>query len=456
MSWRRRSFLGGLPALGALPAPAAAQEPRSRSLVQRLFAAFEVMDIADTHEHILAEKDRVVRKIDFFSLLGHYTIEDAASAGLPPEAAKLIEDQSAPDLDRWRALEPTWKYSRFTGYSQCLRTAIRDIYGFDEISASTIGKINDAIAARNKPGLYRYLLKDRARIRFYVQDDRAEQPTKADREYFVTVREFEDFVIPQTPDDLRKLEKLTGVSITSLAGLKEALRKNFSQAVEAGIVGVKTLLAYRREILFREVDEQTASRDFESLARGDAKLPEGFRRRVNRPFRNLEDHMFHEVIKLADAYRLPVQIHTGLNGPNFVVNTNPTLLTNIFFLYPKVRFDLFHIGYPYQDEMSVLAKSFANVNIDFCWAHIISPAVSRRALSEFLDTVPSNKILAFGGDFFYPELSYAHAKMARKTVAQVLAAKVEDGYCKETEALELGQRLFYDNAAALFFEKRRA
>jgi len=49
-----------------------------------------------------------------------------------------------------------------------------------------------------------------------------------------------------------------------------------------------------------------------------------------------------------------------------------------------------------------------------------------------------NKLLAFGGDFLYPDLSYAHAKIARRACAEVLAAKVEDGFCQEEEAVELG------------------
>jgi predicted TIM-barrel fold metal-dependent hydrolase len=409
------------------------------------------MEIADTHEHFMDEQQRVSRPIDFFDLLGHYTLGDAVSAGMPAEALRLMRNRDAPDVDRWRAVEPYWKFSRFTGYSRCLRTAIRDIYGFEEISQSTIRRINEAIRARNKLGLYRHILKDRARIRFYVQDDRAVNPTKADQEFFVIAREFEDFITPQEPADIQKLEQLTGVSITTLSGLKQALEKRFEQAVKAGMVAVKTLLAYQREIFFREVEEPDARRDFESLVQGDHKLPEGFRRRIDRPFRNLEDHMFHQVMKLADAHGIPVQIHTGLNNANFIANSNPVHLTNLFFLYPRTKFDLFHIGYPYLGELSALAKSFANVYIDFCWAHIISPTASRRALDEFLDTVPSNKILAFGGDFIYPELSYAHAKMARRNLAQVLARKVEDGFCNESEALELSRRLLHDNAARLFW-----
>jgi predicted TIM-barrel fold metal-dependent hydrolase len=133
-----------------------------------------------------------------------------------------------------------------------------------------------------------------------------------------------------------------------------------------------------------------------------------------------------------------------------VENTNPTLLENLFFLYPRVKFALLHIGYPYHQELSVLAKTFPNVYADFCWAHIISPPVARRTLDDYLETMSLNKILAFGGDYRCPELTYAHALIARRNCAQVLAAKVEAGLFREEQALEAGRLLLRDNALALF------
>ena len=126
------------------------------------------------------------------------------------------------------------------------------------------------------------------------------------------------------------------------------------------------------------------------------------------------------------------------------------LLANVFHLYPRVKFDIFHIGYPYQQELGVMAKLFPNVYADFCWAHVISPPGSRRTLDEYLETVPANKILGFGGDYRYPELTYAHAQMARSNVVQVLAAKVEAGLFPEESALEIGRMLLRDNAMHLF------
>ena len=76
--------------------------------------------------------------------------------------------------------------------------------------------------------------------------------------------------------------------------------------------------------------------------------------------------------------------------------------------------------------------------------------MARTLKLEFLETTPANKIFGFGGDYRYPELSYAHATMARRNIADVLAEKVEEGFCTEPEAVELGRMLLSDNPAAVF------
>jgi uncharacterized protein len=125
-------------------------------------------------------------------------------------------------------------------------------------------------------------------------------------------------------------------------------------------------------------------------------------------------------------------------------------MVDLLFSYPKTRFDLFHGAYPYCGELATLAKNFQNVYLDMCWLHIISPAVSRRMLDEWIETVPSNKILGFGGDYLFVEGVYGHAVMARENIASTLAAKVEDGYFTEEEALVVMRKLLRGNAAHLY------
>jgi glucuronate isomerase len=443
----RRAFL-------ALPLVARAA---SRALFTRVHRSLERVSAVDTHEHIIAEADRVSQPIDFFTLAGHYAINDVISAGLPKESQELIDSPTATAEQKWRAFEPYWKYARSTGYGETLQIAIRDIYGFEAINGQTISEINSAIGARNKPGLYKDILKKRARLDFCVNDQYwRPNPEGVDPEFFVLAQKFDGFVMPISRDGITRLEKTADASITNLAALKSAMAKTFERALEVGMVTVKSTAAYQRDLKFEEVSESDAARDFERLMRGEETAPEGFRVLSNRPYRQLADHMFHHLVQLADAHNVPFQIHTGLqagNG-NFVENTRPSLLNNLFLLYPRVKFDLFHIGYPYAHEVTALAKMFPNVYIDFCWMHILSPSAARRALNEMLDAVPANKLFGFGGDYRYPELSYAHLVIARRNIATVLSDRVEAGTCTEEEAAELGRWILRDNPAALFSPKK--
>jgi predicted TIM-barrel fold metal-dependent hydrolase len=426
----RRAFL-------ALPLAARAA---STALYSRLHATIEKLEIIDTHEHYRAESLRLKENADFFSLVGHYTIDDLVSAGMSRAETELLANSEAPAERKWAAFEPAWKQARNTGYGQALRIAIRDIYGFDDISAGTLPKINAAIAAENKPGLYHRLIRVKSGISYVVNDavvhDEDAKLLRASRRF--------DHVL--APTDLKAVEKWTGVSVSSIADLKRALATHVEHATHQGMVAMKCALAYSRNLTFTEVSEGDAARDFEAFLAG----------RVKQPGRAAVDHMVHHLLQLADQFRVPVQIHTGMLAGNghHVEQTRPTQLANLFLKFPRVRFDIFHAGYPYYHEFSVLVKQFPNVFGNFCWTHIISPAAARQILREMLDSVPANKILGFGGDYRYPELSYGHLVIARRNIAAVLAERVEAGIENEDQAVQLARWMLHDNAARLFSPAR--
>jgi hypothetical protein len=80
-----------------------------------------------------------------------------------------------------------------------------------------------------------------------------------------------------------------------------------------------------------------------------------------------------------------------------------------------------------------------------CWGHIISPEAARRALVEWLDAVPANKISAFGGDYCFIDGVYGHQYLARRNVACSLAQKVADDTIDLERAKEIATWLFVEN-----------
>lgn len=413
----RRHFLGT-----SVAAPA---------LLAGLSSEIAKLDIVSTHEHLLSEKERLGSKPTFFTLAEHYLGSDITSAGMPRPAKT------------WAEFEPWWRYAKHTGYAQALRIAIRDLYDIGEISGASLPRIDAAIAAANVPGLYQRVLREKARIRYGVLDDYWHgDPVRPDATFFVLARKMDWFCSAAQAADIRRMEEVTGVAIPDVRGLKRALERRLEQSLAAGMVTLKTTLAYSRPLRFEVATEAEAQADFDLLMSEPQRSAP----------RRLSDHMFHHVLQLAQDSRLPIQVHTGLQAgnSNTLEHARPTQLNNLFVKYPRVTFDLFHLGWPWVTEVGALAKMFPNVTVDFCWAWVISPTAARNALHELLETVPANKLLGFGGDYRMVELTYAHSRMARSGIAQVLAEKVGAGWCTEAEALDLARLLLHDNAARLF------
>ncbi|HYO81558.1 MAG TPA: amidohydrolase family protein, partial [Bryobacteraceae bacterium] len=392
-----------------------------------------------------------------YTLASHYVIHAAVSAGLMPADRKVVESADAPVAERWKRFEPHWRNMQWTGYGEALRIAIRDVYGIREITAATIPKIQEAIRSRSRAGLYREILKDRARIHVCINDHYwTAGPDNMDPEFFVLAQKFDGYLMPITRGGVERLGAQVNHDISDLGGLKKALEKQFQKALALGLVAVKSTIAYQRDLRLKETGVADAERDLRQVFKTEEAAERGWRLVRDRPAQALSNHMFHHLAGLAGAAGIPFQIHTGLqagNG-NFLEHTRPTDLTEVFFIHPRTRFDLFHIGYPYWQECAVLGKTFPQVFIDFCWMHVVSPTGAQNALKEMLDLVPVNKIMGFGGDYLYPELSYAHLTMAQHNIARVLADKVEARAFSEEEGARLGRMLLRDNPEQLFLRKR--
>jgi predicted TIM-barrel fold metal-dependent hydrolase len=165
----------------------------------------------------------------------------------------------------------------------------------------------------------------------------------------------------------------------------------------------------------------------------------------------------HLLVQKTIEYGLPFQFHTGLQHGfgNVLANSHPLHLNNLIAAYPDARFVLFHGSYPFGGELSVLAKTYANVYLDFNWLPLISPSVAERNLAEWLDTVPASK-LEWGGDCQHPEAVYGHVRQMRGVVARVLTQKVLRCDFSEEMAVDVARKLLRDNVWEIYnLEEKR-
>ena len=160
-------------------------------------------------------------------------------------------------------------------------------------------------------------------------------------------------------------------------------------------VAVKINAAYKRSLYFEKVSTESARKVFRTLINGneDFILP-------YKEAKPLQDYMMFQLLELARQNNVPVAIHTGIQAGinNILANSDPTLLTNIFYEFSDVKFVLFHGSYPFGGELTTLVRNYPNVYIDMNWTYAISASYAERYLNEWIEAVPVSKIMAFGGD----------------------------------------------------------
>ena len=416
----------------------------------------ETLPLLDTHEHLTAREELRDRQTDVLQeYLIHYFNRDLLSAGLRPSDLKIATQHALPLLQRWKILQPYWDIARFTGYGRALDIAARGLYGLDGISTATIERLNDCFLGSLKPGHFAHVLHNRSRIKVCLLDkqDQVDLNTDnlgADPTFFRPVYRLDTFIYPRLLGDIQKVEQDLNTDICSFQDWQEACELSLDRAVSHGMIALKSGLAYERPLLYERVTHAEAERSFNSVLER-RHLPDWLAAPVVTD-KAFQDYMMHFVLGLANRRELAFQFHTGLqegNG-NYILTSDPALLSNLFLQYPKVRFDLFHIGYPFQHVLSALAKNFPNVFIDMCWAHIVSPEASVRALEEWLDAVPYNKISAFGGDYAIVDAVYGHQVLARRNVSRTLGRKISEGCFDVQTARVIARRLLYDNPMEIF------
>jgi predicted TIM-barrel fold metal-dependent hydrolase len=423
----------------------------SKQLYDRIKAGVDEIRMIDTHEHLLTEAERNAKTVDLFSeFFAHYASSDLVSAGFPLEKLEWLRKTDVALDERWAAFAPYWERIRHTAYSRALLIAAKGLFGIGDINEKTYAELSAKITAANKPGWYRTVLKDKCRIdRSILNMD----TTDCDRELFKPVVPVNWYTNVRSREAARELERISGVAIRGIETLVDAIGQHIAREAKNDIAGIKIGIAYERPLRFDKVARADAERVLNRILSGTVDGVGYLESRVSwHEAKPLTDFIIHTTIEAAERLGLPVQIHTGLQEGcgNFIGNSRPTDLTNLFLEYPKCRFDLFHGGYPYSRELATLAKNFQNVYVDMCWMNIMTPTASCSMLHEWLDLVPESKIMAFGGDYLFVEGVYGHAAIARENVARVLTERVVLGYMGEDEAMALAVKLLRTNAAELF------
>jgi predicted TIM-barrel fold metal-dependent hydrolase len=424
-----------------------ASAPAAPSTFQRIKSRLDAVRAIDTHDHLwpfdrlpgYVETDRgrgmTLAGLWRNSYLGWY----AAIASWKPKGT----------FDEWwpRARHD-FDNVRASGFYRYQLAAFRDLYGvdFDRITDDEARRLNDRIFENYRDDRWlKHVITERAKIELMFND-----PYWA-RYAFTTSWPFEVMVLNVTPlvrgfhpaefgsewDDPYAFARKEGLALKSLDDYVVVLDRLFQKGKAAGAVCLKTTLAYQRTLNFENVPKERAAKVF---GRPSSELSAA-------EIKDFEDYVMWRLVELSGQHGLPFQIHTGHAR---IQGSNPMLLVDLIQAHPGTKFILLHGGYPWIGETgAIVTRHSSHVWIDSVWLPTISQTIAKRAFHEWLEVMPSDRIL-WGADCNHAEGIYGATEMTRRCLAEVLAEKVERGDLVEEHALQIGRQILRDNALKLF------
>ena len=418
---------------------------------KRISDVVSTIRLIDTHEHLMSEKEALAGVADFSTLFINYHLEDLISSGAPSDQMySVFKSKDKSIEEKWDVFKNYWSNTRSTGYGRTVLITAKDLYGINDINENTYKELSKRIKDSHKEKYYETVLKEKAKIdASIIMEYNTVTPRDVRNEGNCNFRSFfvyDKFVTIFGYDRMNTRVAQYGLKFTTLKELESVIDTVFDRDVKRGILGIKFGIAYSRTLKFDDVSLEIANAVFEKMNADPAKLLSFDEAKP------LQDYLFFKILGLCEKYNLPVQIHTGLQTGtgNDITNSNPTGLVKAFFKFPKLKFVLLHASYPYGGEMATIAKTFANVYIDMAWSAMISPSYTIRNLEEYIETVPANKIMCYGGDCQNVEGAYGASVLARETVIAALINKVKTGYLTEDEAIAIAKKVLRENAINIY------
>jgi predicted TIM-barrel fold metal-dependent hydrolase len=431
--------------------PKAEQSDPSPSSYPRIKASLDKVPAIDTHDHLWRwdelpgwrEAEDGTRVINLASIWQNSYLSwfNAVPGWKPREKF----------MDWWRRAKPGFADVRAMSVYRYTLPALQDLYGvdFEEATDEQIAALNQRITANYRDQRWLYeVITERANIEVMLNDPYWE-PFDFESHYgFVgnvlrlnpLFRGFHpsEFAVTkggrkESPYDFAKAK---GIQIESFDDYLAFVERVFVLAKEAGLAGLKHTLAYQRTLDFAKATKEQAAEAF-GKERKDLK-PE--------QVKAFEDFMMWHLCELSAKHALPFQIHTGHAR---IQGSNPMLLVDLIAANPKTTFVLFHGGFPWVGESGAIAARMPNVYIDSVWLPTLSQTMAKQAFHEWLDVMPSTRIL-WGADYNHAEGIYGATEFTRRVLAEVLAERVDRGELRMVDAEHIGRQILRENALRVF------
>lgn len=405
--------------------------------------------VVDCHEH-MTSREKSTDLLRFLST--SYVNSDLASAvGMP--TVERIADEKLPVQERWPDFERAFRAARFTSYGNSVRRAMVKLFGSDEITLDRVPEWQKMIPDYSDEKVFESIIAE-SHVVARVTDNWPPIREIVDGTFRPLPNQYMAIPLPEFHGmknrlDFGSAEAATRQTVTSLDEYLAMCFSVFTAWKDAGAVCFKDQSAYGRQIAYEMPPRADAERIFNRIL-ADPRYSAEYD-----PYASpLSDYLMHAFIRMAREMELPVQVHTGhmAGHRNDVAKTNAAGLRSLLEVHRDVRFDLFHANWPYAGDLLFLAKNYANVSIDMCWAYAIDPIYCKDLLKRIVVTVPYTKVHGYGTDVggSHPHMVWAYSEEARDIIAAALSELVAEEYISVDDSLEIASAWLYGNARRFF------
>jgi hypothetical protein len=230
-------------------------------------------------------------------------------------------------------------------------------------------------------------------------------------------------------------------------GFLDAYRASLDGLRDRGIVGLKSVVAYRTGLHIREAERGDAA-DAYRTARA-AGQRDGRLRIESKP---LLDFLIVIAVEEAGVQRVPIQFHTGLGDPDLDLTlVDPAALRFLFSeRFRSAPIVLLHTGYPYVRSLAYVAAMFPNVYADMGETILFASGEATEIYRELLGLAPASKLLFSTDASLVPELYWVGAVVGRRALGRVLEEHIAEGTIDEAIALDWAERILWRNSEAIY------
>jgi uncharacterized protein len=410
---------------------AKAQTPSIEKNYNTLLAYTNTLDIIDAHQHILSAEDHAERYLCFYNFFSDYVRWDLYGAGVPKKYLNFRPKNEEDAIEIFNVIEPYLPYVENGSYMLSVKFALKKFFGCDKITRVNFLEISRKLNKENTVENYHKILKDAHIVKMLEQ---SVEGNPVEKEFVnLTTLGFQ-FGMERTLTNMcRDNKKMTLNDVMDLYEIEIAKEK------QNGSVGIK----FFPHVFIEPNDSLIAVQQLEEIKNGKE-----FNQRST-----LARYIYEKQIDIATKYKMVVAIHLGVWAN--LTDKTPSILFNIVEKHTDAVFDIYHMGIPFIRETAFLGKNYPNVFLNMCWAHSVSESMVLNSLDEWIDIVPTNKIIAFGGDVItLPQHAVGMLEVAKQNICRGLARRIERDRLDMAGAKKILKDWFYENPVRIYGLKK--